>query len=104
MARLHKLCTSLLVSCLVGYLQLCSGLPTADEPRQAQPQPLLTIAQGTPDLSRFYALSRGTGGESGGPGPDLEDRFNNPRSSLQYTLLAPTNDVRNTVSPKRAQG
>ncbi|KAK7520344.1 FAS1 domain-containing protein [Phyllosticta citriasiana] len=54
--------------------------------------PLLTTISHDPDLTTFYSLFNATGGESGLPGPDLEERFNTPNVG-PYTAFAPTNDA-----------
>ncbi|KAK8162662.1 FAS1 domain-containing protein [Phyllosticta citrichinensis] len=54
--------------------------------------PLLTTISNDPDLTTFYSLFNATGGQSGCPGPDLEERFNTPDFG-PYTAFAPTNDA-----------
>ncbi|GIZ42626.1 hypothetical protein CKM354_000588600 [Cercospora kikuchii] len=66
--------------------------------RQETLSPLLTTIKNTPELSVFYSLVSSTGGASGIPGPALEERFNNPNNSLQFTAFAPTNDAFSHVS------
>lgn len=85
--------TALLILTLLTLLGFTMSYPTRDEPRQSQRQPLLSTAQQAPDLSAFYSLFASTGGSSEVPSPDLETRFDDPTSSMQFTLLAPTNDV-----------
>ncbi|KJX98175.1 hypothetical protein TI39_contig429g00031 [Zymoseptoria brevis] len=65
---------------------------------QAQ-DPVLTTVKNTPDLSTFYSLILSTGGDSGKPGPELEERFNDLKQGLKYTVLAPTNEAFANVDP-----
>ncbi|KAK7541001.1 uncharacterized protein J3D65DRAFT_617153 [Phyllosticta citribraziliensis] len=59
---------------------------------QGAGDPLLTTISNDPDLTTFYSLFNATGGQSGLPGPDLEERFNVPNFG-PYTAFAPTNDA-----------
>lgn len=54
---------------------------------------LLTAISKIPELSTFYSLFEGTGGELGKPGPDFDERFNDPGIGLLFTAFAPKNDV-----------
>jgi hypothetical protein len=56
--------------------------------------PLLTAISMDPDLSIFYSLFNSTGGTSGSPGPQFEERFNNLTDGRKFTAFAPVNSVR----------
>ena len=85
--------------------------PASQLRRRADLVPLLATIKNTPELSVFYSLFNSTGGkriplslyrmmlirapgDSGIPGPQLEERFNDPKVGLEFTAFAPTNDVR----------
>ena len=55
--------------------------------------PLLTAISQDPELSIFYSLFSSTGGTSGIPGPQFEERFNNPTDGRKFTAFAPVNSV-----------
>ncbi|KAH6882973.1 FAS1 domain-containing protein [Alternaria rosae] len=55
--------------------------------------PLLTAISNDPDLSIFYSLINSTGGASGIPGPQFEERFNNLTDGRKYTAFAPVNSA-----------
>jgi hypothetical protein len=57
---------------------------------------LLTAISKDPDLSIFYSLINSTGGASGVPGPQFEERFNNLTDGRKYTAFAPVNSVSGT--------
>jgi hypothetical protein len=59
--------------------------------------PVLTTVKNTPETSIFYDLIVSTGGSSGLPEPELEERFNDLNQGLKYTVLAPVNDVSWTI-------
>lgn len=60
---------------------------------RASLDPLLTTISKAPELSSFYSLISSTGDDGKKPGPDLEERFNLPEDSLNFTIFAPTNRV-----------
>jgi hypothetical protein len=60
--------------------------------------PLLTAISMDPDLSIFYSLFNSTGGVSGTPGPQFEERFNNLTNRRDFTAFAPVNSVRSTAT------
>ncbi|KAI5359423.1 Putative FAS1 domain-containing protein [Septoria linicola] len=66
--------------------------------QRASLAPVLTTIRDTPELSVFYSLFSSTGGDSGIPGPALEERFNDPNNDLSFTVFAPTNDAFANVS------
>ena len=89
--------------------------PASQLRRRADLVPLLATIKNTPELSVFYSLFNSTGGkriplslyrvmlirapgDSGIPGPQLEERFNDPKVGLEFTAFAPTNDVRSRLS------
>jgi hypothetical protein len=55
--------------------------------------PLLTAISEDLDLSIFYSLFNSTGGVSGIPGPQFEERFNSLLDGRKYTAFAPVNSV-----------
>ncbi|CZT21872.1 uncharacterized protein RCC_07738 [Ramularia collo-cygni] len=61
--------------------------------------PILTSIAKNPNTSTFYSLFNGTGGASGKPGPDFEERFNDPSIGLSFTAFAPTNKALAELPP-----
>ncbi|CBY01968.1 hypothetical protein IAQ61_006563 [Plenodomus lingam] len=93
----------MLTSLILGLstCALVGALPRSD-PRLPQVQdlePVLTTLKNTADLTQFYELFRSTGGIQGIPGPPFEQRFNDPKQGLEYTILAPTNEALKKLPP-----
>lgn len=59
--------------------------------------PLLTAISNDPDLSTLYSLIKSTGGASGIPGPQFEERFNNLTDGRKFTAFAPVNSVSSDI-------
>ena len=74
---------------------LAASSPVAVERDTKDSAPLLTAISNDPDLSVFYSLIKSTGGSSGIPGPQFEERFNNLTDGRKYTAFAPINSVSN---------
>jgi hypothetical protein len=90
-----------LASSLVTALPQGEESPPQDGSDQQQLQGVLSTLQQDPDLSMFSQLIQGTGGSSGKPFPDFEERFNDPvGSNIKWTILAPTNEVRIPTIPE----
>lgn len=81
--------TMMHISSLLFLVTLVAAFPQ----RRDSLDPLLTSIGKVSDLSTFYSLFEGTGGDSGKSGPDFEERFNDPNNNLQFTALAPTNEA-----------
>lgn len=77
------------ISSFLSLVTLVAAFPQ----RRDSLDPLLTSIGKVSDLSTFYSLFEGTGGDSGKSGPDFEERFNDPNNNLQFTALAPTNEA-----------
>ncbi|KNG46210.1 hypothetical protein TW65_97104 [Stemphylium lycopersici] len=55
--------------------------------------PLLTAISEDPELSIFYSLFNSTGGSSGIPGPQFEERFDSLMDGRKFTAFAPVNSA-----------
>ncbi|KAL3426638.1 hypothetical protein PVAG01_00147 [Phlyctema vagabunda] len=60
--------------------------------------PLLSTINGIPELSTFSMVLNGTGGSSGEPGPDIEERFNSVLDGRKFTAFVPTNAAFSKIS------
>jgi len=81
---------------------LAASSPVAVERDTKDSAPLLTAISNDPDLSIFYSLIKSTGGSSGIPGPQFEERFNNLTDGRKYTAFAPVNSVSNNTEYRLA--
>ncbi|KAF9773177.1 hypothetical protein IL306_009083 [Fusarium sp. DS 682] len=54
---------------------------------------VLTVLEQHKDLTAFYNLFKSTGDGDGIPEPAFEERFNDNRVGLDFTILAPTNEA-----------
>ncbi|KAI4639641.1 hypothetical protein J4E93_008995 [Alternaria ventricosa] len=72
---------------------LAASSPVTVERDTKDSAPLLTAISNDPDLSIFYSLIKSTGGSSGIPGPQFEERFNNLTDGRKYTAFAPVDSA-----------
>ncbi|KAG5976134.1 hypothetical protein E4U55_007490 [Claviceps digitariae] len=84
---------------LLSLCLSCLSIIPLSHATTPNPPALLSALGQDADLSILYHLFNSTGGSSGTPAPDLEDRFNNPRDGLYRIVFAPTNSAFAALPP-----